>query len=457
MAFAMAVTGCVDVTVPYTSPIFPFLPGYGKADAGAPVLLKNSTWWQGLGDHTLNRVVAHGLRGNIDLAVARERVVAAQAARRGIPGATLISSSVGAQLEGNDTSAPEGTATGTTGLTWLLDPWGGRRNQIRAAEARVEVARAETDAARLLLLGTLTETYARLRHSQRSLTQNEAELRRRQSTLALTRTLVAAEAATRLEVVRSRARVAEIRAQLPALRAQITAERNALAVLLGRAPHTLPADLATALTQPGPQPRPSLSPEVGIPADLLRNRPDIRIAERSYYASVADIGVARADLYPRLSLGGTITLNALSNTREGVEYAFGPTVQFPNLPLTQARETVKASHSAARQAHGIWVSTVLTALLDVENALVEYDATTTAMGAAQEAHRLHREALGLMQEVFKAGEATLGDLIDAEEAVLSAERILTDLRLEQALRFVTLNVSLGAGNTAEPDTVVAAK
>ncbi|MFN6980187.1 MAG: TolC family protein, partial [Gemmobacter sp.] len=205
---------------------------------------------------------------------------------------------------------------------------------------------------------------------------------------------------------------------------------------------------AAGLAAGGRQPRPRLAPDVGIPADLLRNRPDIRAAERRYYAALADVGVARAALYPRLSLTGTIALTARSLGTGGADYLFGPVLAFPVLPDGSARAGVEAAHARARAAHGAWKSAVLTALVEVETALIDYRAVTAAEASAARAAGLWREALDQTRRLAAAGEATLSDLIDAEGALSAAETALTEAAWRRAAAFATLNIRLGAGHGA---------
>jgi multidrug efflux system outer membrane protein len=428
--------------------MFPFLSSYRAAPPGAPVLLKNEEWWLRLQDPTLNRLVALALQDSLTLERARERVVQARSERREVPLAATINASAGAQLEGNGDNSPDITGTGRIGPAWLLDPWGGRRAQIRAAGARIEVAGAEVNAAQLLLLLNLGNAYVDLRLQQRLLALRLQELRGREQTLETTRTMIAAGAATRLEALRAEARLEDIRADLPGLRAQIAGLKNQIAVLAGRAPGALPAGLSAALERVGAQPRPDLAPDVGIPADLLRNRPDIRIKERSYYAALADVGVARAALYPRLSLTGAITFNALERSGSGTNYYLGPSIQLPAIPGDNAYAAVDTRQSQVRQALTEWQSTVLDALLEVENALLDYTAVSGSIRAAQRAARLHGEALDLTRTVFAQQNATLTDLIEAEQARAEADRTVAETLARRARSFVALNVALGSGHAA---------
>jgi len=449
-AIAIVLGGCADQSVAYKKPTFGFLSKYAKTQSNRPVFLNNATWWNGLEDPTLNRLIELALADNLSLELARERVIEARAARDGVVGLKTVDTSAQVLVSNSDTSTASAGTGADLGLSWMLDPYGSRRNELKSATAQVEIAQAEVDAARLLVLFNTANAYASLRHAQTTLVQRRQEQTRRQNALNITRELKAAEAATELETTRSRARVQEIRSQLPDLEANITATLNEISVLIGQTPSQLPKDLKAMLHATKAQPVPHLSPDVGIPADLLRNRPDIFIAERAYYAAVADIGVARANLYPRLSLSGAISLNAFGTNTSSPEYYFGPAVQFPSLPLKPAREIVNVRHSAARQAHTLWQTTVLDAILEVENALASYKASNTSLASAQEASRLYGRALNLSNTVFKSGEATLSDLIDAQEALAQSERTLTDLRLQQALRFIALNIRLGAGHKAPP-------
>ena len=424
----------------YAGPDFPFLPGYRGAQ-GSPVLLDNLAWWTRLGDPALDRLVTRALAGTPDLAAARARVEAAMAARDGLPNAAIVSSEAALRVEGTEAGS-ERSAPLRFGLEWILDPYGVRRDRLRAAEARIDAAEAESDAARLLLLSNLATAYVDLRYEEQRLTLARRELAARQRTASLIDTLLSQGEATRLEEVRAQARIAELRADLPALQAAPEATRNEIAVLLGLAPGALPPDLGAAL-QGDSQPVPSLSPDVGIPADLLRNRPDIRVAERRYAAALAELDAAEASRYPSLSLSGAITLDLLGG---GLGYFLGPALQLPDISGNNGRGAEAQARAAVHLAHAEWQQAVLAALLEVENALLDYDAATTAAGAAQRALTLYRETVTLTRDLYEAGEVALGDLIDAELAVAEAERRLARLRRDQAQSFVALNIRLGAGH-----------
>jgi multidrug efflux system outer membrane protein len=228
----------------------------------------------------------------------------------------------------------------------------------------------------------------------------------------------------------------------------LTAPRNRASFIASRSTSGLgnsPGRLALDLDRSARQPLPRLSPQVGIPADLIRNRPDLRIDERMYYASVAETGAARADLYPRLSLGGAITVSGIDAS--GTDYAFGPTLQLPALPNSPRRAAVEAREAQARLALARWKSDVLDALLEVETALASYAGAAGTVHAARKSVALHQENIALTRELVTSEGATLRDLADAEVASTDAELALADGLRRQALAFIALNTAIGSGAT----------
>ena len=306
------------------------------------------------------------------------------------------------------------------------------------------MADAEVDAARLLLLLNIANAYVDLRYQQTSLALRRSELASRRQTLELIERLKEGNAATQVDVVKARALVSETRADIPEIKAAIAAARNEIAVLLGKVPGTLGIDLDTSTRQP----RVSLSPEVGIPADLLRNRPDIRVAERSYYAAFRDVAAARADLYPQLSLSGTITGTSLSGARS-TEYFFGPALTFPILPNTARSARVDQRESLVRQTHTQWKLTVLEAIRDVETSLADYGAALSAQRAAEETVQLYKEVVTLTRQIVTRDGATIRDLIEAEQNVANANTTLAETLRRVGRGFVGLNVNLGSGHAVE--------
>lgn len=433
--------GCSDE--PYKAPFFPFKSSYNHSSERASILLSNAGWWKAFDDTTLNALVENALADNLNLEIAKERVIEAAAIQRSVPQSALLSPSIRAGRGRDTTGATQTTAEATLGFEWIFDIYGGRRAQIDAAGARIEIADAEVDAARLLLLLNVANTYIDLRFQQASLQLRRSELASRRKTLELIERLQKGEAAIEVDVVKARALVSETQVDIPEIEAAIKAAKNEIAVLLGKAPGGLNINLESGVGQP----RVSLSPEVGIPADLLRHRPDVRVAERNYYASFREIAGARADLYPRLSLSGTITRSSLSGSK-GAEYFFGPTLTLPVLPTNARRAAVEQRQSRVRQAYTEWQLTVLAAIKDVETALVKYSASLESQRASQRTVRFYEEVATLTRKIVAGDGGTIQDLIAAEQNVSAANTVLANTLRRVSRSFVELNVSLGSGHAA---------
>lgn len=442
ISLAAALAAC-DRGDGYKAPYFPFLGSYSGRQA-APVLLSNAEWWQGFQDPVLDQLVTQALAENLSIASAKERVIQARAPERGIPGTAALSSSVAGLQQGDTGGSTVSSAQGDLGFSWMLDPYGERRARKASAAARVEATDAEADAARLLVLYNLCNAYVELRYQQRSLALRQQEIANRRSTLSLAQSLFETSSGTKLDVTRTEAELAQAQADLPLIEAAIRVQQNQIAVLTGRQPGSDGPERTPGKGMPLAR----MSADIGIPADLLRNRPDIRIAERLYYAAVNEVDVAEADLYPRLSLTGAISLTALRKGGTSRDYYFGPTLTLPSFPTTGARAGVDAARSAARQAHIDWKASVLTALMEVENALVEYEGSRRARTATDRSLTLYRQAQGMTRDLVKSGGATVGELIDADQSVTSAANAQARTQRQQALDFIALNVRLGSGSAA---------
>lgn len=435
-------------------PAFPFAPGWSSASAklaqGAPRLMDNPRWWQGLQDPVLDGLVARALTGNPDLAAARARAQAAARSTASVPGAFGLSGGISAEGLGGSQATTDGLAAGDLGLEILFDPGRGREASRAAAAAAAGEATAAAAGARLFLIGEMADAYLSLRHGQRRLALAQADAGRQRQTLELARSLLSSGEGMRIETLRSEARLASLQAEMPGLEAAVAKDLARLAILAGDAPGALPPNLMAALIQSRPQPRAKLAPDPGIPADLLRNRPDIHAAEARYDAARAALGQARAALYPRLSLSGTIEAEqrvlAGASAGGGGLISIGPNLRLPALLQAPARAGVDAAVARIDAAYAEWTSAVLKALYEVEAALLDYRAATRAEVAANRAVNLHEEVRKLTRDAAAAGEATLSDLIAVEDALAAAEVAQANARRDRASSFVVLNIRLGAGS-----------
>ena len=437
VGFALA--GCNTSDAVYKAPWYPFQAQFVGGNAGAAVLVDNAAWWRDLRSPALDQLIEIALADSPSLELARERVIEARANFDAVPSNVELSGTLRGRRSGGSDGGFTDVGDSTAQFDWLLDPWGKRKAQLRGAAARIEAVDAERDAAQLLLIDNISQSYVELRYQQRLLAVRKQELEGRRQTLDLVERLLAGGSLTRIDLVAAQARLAETEATIPAIQTAVRVRKYELAVLAGRSPGTLGVNLDSGARQPIPR----VSPKVSIPSDLVRNRPDLKIAERLYYASLADTDAARADLYPTLSLSGTISYSPLDGGSSG--YFFGPTLQLPALPDSPRKAVVAARESSARQAMTSWKADVLNALLEVETALANYAGASSSVAAAEKTVRIYDESERLTRNLVAGQGATLRDLIDAEVGSATSELELAANRRLLGRAYVDLNVALGGG------------
>lgn len=409
-------------------------PNLAPVPAPGPEL---AAWWQGFRDPVLDRLVAEGLAGSVSLAEAGARLREAEAlARRA---GNRIAGNAGASVE-----TGEGTDTASGSLSLSLDPFGSRRRGAEAALARLQAARYGVQDARLQLLSALAQTYVELRFLQASLAEQQADLASRRRTEADIGRLLERGAATQLDLIRARALVAETQTIIPTLQARIAQAGYRLATLLGTPAGALGIDL-----RGGRQPVPAETRAIGIPADLVRRRPDIAQAERLYAAALSEVSAAMAARYPSLSLSGQIVAPIQGAGGSASSLTAGLVLPLFNQPGLAAE--VDAARARADQAYQQWRGAVLTAVEEVETALAAIDGSRRAVASASRVIALNTEALDLSRRLLDgSGEITVLDLLDRERAVADARSSLSQARRDYALNVIDLYVALGLGAGAAP-------
>lgn len=214
----------------------------------------------------------------------------------------------------------------------------------------------------------------------------------------------------------------------------------------------LPAAMEHRLDRGGPIPYPRVAVGAGIPADLLRNRPDIRTAETKLAAATAQIGVGVAELYPSLTLSGLVSTVASTAAKLGtagtVSWSFGPTIDIVIFDGGQRRAQVGVYRSQARQRYLAWKSTVLNAVADVEKALAAYVHEQRRKAALEKSVEQYAIATRLTEQRYREGSGDFLDLLEARRSLYSARDALAQSEVEVAVNYVALNVALGGGWSA---------
>ncbi|MCM2294722.1 efflux transporter outer membrane subunit [Allorhizobium sp. BGMRC 0089] len=448
--FAMLLlSGCVmgpDHTPPLTALPAKFKEGGAKSDGD----ISTVQWWRAFHDAQLNKYVDQGIDQNLNVLQAMEKIEQSKASvitagAGGLPSLTASASQTLSKTNGGYNSTAEASdSSGKLAVSWLLDLWGQYRRAKESATANLEAAYASADTARLTFISDLTTAYINARYYQQQIAIANEAIKSRKETLALTKLQLEAGAASRLDVVQSEGLVNSQIATLPSYEASFYSYAYQISYLLG-----LPAsDLINELKKPEPQPVARGKVLSGIPADLIRNRPDIRQAERTLAAAVYSIGEAKAQLFPSLTLSGSIApgyTHTSSSSGTANTWSFGPSLNLPIFDGGTLRANVKSAQSVAREDYLAWKQTVLNAVQEVESALAAYNRDARAVAANREYVKNYREALELSTASYKNGASSLLDVLDAQRNLTSAESSLAQSIQTMANDFVTLNVAMGGG------------
>lgn len=415
-------------------------------------------WWRDLGDPELTRLVESALSDNLSVRQAIERVAEARARRQTVradyfPNATA-ESSANIQRQSANANPAIGNIPGLSrnqeiyetgfSLSWEIDLFGRTRRAVEASDAQIDAARADANGARLSVATETARTYLEMRGYQAELAARKDAIDAARQTLSLVETQFEAGEVARVAVVQARVELRQLEADLPGLRANVRANALALGVLTGRLPETEIALEATDVDRIELMPVP-----VGQRADILRRRPDIAAAERRLASETAEIGIATAELFPRLSIsafGGFQSL-AIDTLFESESQSFSviPFLSWRIFDGGRVRAEIRLAEAEARRAALAYEETVLNALGEAEEALARYDLGLETMDLRRDAVEASRENFELAQLRYRAGDISLLELFDAERRLRDAERAETIAYRRAAAGLVALYGALGGG------------
>jgi NodT family efflux transporter outer membrane factor (OMF) lipoprotein len=451
-ACALAVAGCAAVGPEYAPPQVDVPPAWERAGGIASRESEDlSAWWERLQDPALSGLMQEALAGSLELRSARARLRQARALRAAAGAErfpTVTASSAASRSKGSrEVGSGRTIELYSAGFdaSWEPDVFGGVRRGIEAAQAELEASEASLQNTRVSLVAEVALNYVEVRAFQARLAIARTSLESQAETFQLTDWRAQAGLAGALDVEQARTQLEQTRAQVPVLETSLAQAEHRLAVLLGRSPGALRERLAVR----GPIPVPPQQVAVGIPADTLRQRPDVRAAERALAAETARIGQAQAARYPSFRLSGSIGLEALTASALGASgaaaSALAASVATTIFDAGRLRQQVEAQSAVAEQALASYEAAILTALEDVENALVFLANTgqrAAALGAAAEAAR---NAELLARQRYQSGLTDFLTLLDTQRTLLSIEDNLAATQAERASALIQLYKALGGG------------
>lgn len=452
MITAVLLSGCV-VGPDYRTPVLPMPANWsGEKPTKSVQPAQLSQWWQRLRDPQLNTLVEEAVAGNLDVATAKAKIREARASYRQSAGTLLPSVDGSGSVTRNKSAA---TTSGTNSIyteyqagfdaSWELDLFGANRRGVEAARYGVDAAQEELRSTLLTLVGDVASYYTQARGYQARIALARRSAVSQRQTAELTRTMLLAGSATAADVAKAMGQAASTEAAVPTLEASYAEAVHRLSVLTGRPP----AALAERLKRSKPIPSPRLPMPTGLPADILLSRPDVRMAERQYAQYTAKVGQAEAARYPSVSLTGNISTAALNlgdlGKNSSIGWSFGPTLSVPLFNAGQLQAAADVARAQRDQYFIAYRSSVLTALEDVENALVLMAQERIRISKLAASAKSYGEAANLEGTLYKAGETSLLDVLDAQRSLYSAEDSLLQSRVLLATNYIALNKALGGG------------
>lgn len=417
------------------------------ASFASPSPAQLTNWWNRFNDPTLTWLVQEAFQTNLDLQLAQSRLRQARASRGIVAGPlypAVNANGTYTRTWSINTISNNYFAAGLDSV-WELDIWGGTRRNIESANANILAAAESVHDAQVTLGAEIALDYIQLRADQEQIEIAANNLKSEQRTASLTRQRLAAGFVSALDVANAEAQAATTASAIPVLETAARQNIYALSVLLNR----LPGDLVEQLSRNGPVPLTPPEVPVGLPSDLLRRRPDIRVAEAQWHAATAQIGVAKSDLFPQFSLTGGVNYQSdLARTLFAGSsrlWTVGPTVNWPIFQGGSILANVRLQKALTQQAGIVYRQTVLEALEEVENALIAFSKEWDHRQALNEAVTQNRKAVDLSMQLYTQGATDFLSVLDAQRSLYVSENALSQSKATISTDLVALYKALGGG------------
>jgi outer membrane protein, multidrug efflux system len=475
LAISLALAGCTTVGPDYQRPAQALDASFIGAGASAinaqPTTADIATFWRGFGDAKLNALIERAVAANGDVRLAQARLQEARASQdeadaASRPGVGVDTSATRAirpitQQPGTSRSARTGNTFDASFLaSWEIDLFGRLRRGSEAAAALTAAGQASVHAAQTSVAAEVARNYLELRGLQQRLQVTEASLVNQRESLRITQARVDAGRNTQLDLARANTLVAGTEAALPALQTAVERSIFRLATLTAQPPRALLVELSSAAPLPGLPVTDLARLPAGTPEQWLQRRPDLVAAERQLAASTAFIGVARSELYPRLSLSGLLGLNAATASNlgksESARYSLGAGLIWTPFDLGSIRSRIRGSEARAQQSLASFEQAVAVALEETEGAFSNFSRSAQRAEKLELAARSAEEAAGLARARYEAGVTDFLAVLDAEREALNNRDQLVQAQVGTATALVAVYRALGGGWAAPQATAASA-
>ena len=457
LGLVTALGGCTVVGSKYVKPSAVVNPGWNAQDPHLTGTAPDSAWWRAFNDPVLDHLIDLALHQNLPLQRAGLRIAESRA---------QLALAVGAKWPQVQAVFADVTAVGVSesaannvpnlrrnfwdfqvgfDAAWELDFWGRFKNLERAEGAHYAATLADYDDALVTLTAEVARTYALIRTFEVLLDQARQNVSLQEEGFRISDSRFRHGATSELDVTQARTLLDSTRATIPQLELGLRQAQNALATLLGQPPGTVEELLRGSAGIPAAPAEIAVS----VPAELLRRRPDIRAAEYSTLEQSARIGVATADLYPRLSLAGTLGVRAADGSggfgAESFFYAIGPRLWLPIFDYGRTRNRIRIEDARFQQSLVVYQDTVLRAAQEVEDGLTGYLKSREAAVFSENAAASARRSADIAFTQYREGAVDFQRVLDALRSLLQEENALAETRSAIATELISLYKALGGG------------
>ena len=411
-----------------------------------------AAWWRIFDDPVLTSLMERAFKTNYDILEAEEALNAARAAAGVSQSSIFPTLDLGADItdsaKGMGNSSKVSFGAGAT-ASWELDVFGGTRRGIEGKLAKYRSALADKLAVKIEIAASVAQNYFEYRASQQELEITKRNLEAQRDTYNTTKRLSSGGFNADLDVVRAMAQVANTSARIPQVEAQTVKYRHAIEFLLGLKSGALKAELEPVRDLPELE---KFIP-LGVPAQLVKRRPDVLVAQHDMHSAVAAIGETKADFFPRFYVSGDISYSApevggMFDKPYG-NWSAGPSVKWNVFQAGKTYFGVKQREAEARRAGIEWQRTVSNAICEVENALVDAAKERERISMINEAVESQKKAFEYSSELFRGGEIEFIDLLDTQRNMLSTQLTQLSSRKLFIIDVIALYKALGGGWSAE--------
>ena len=457
---AVAVTACT-VGPDYEPPETPMPEGWAEPVASpvVPDAFAGAAWWEVLQDERMTQLISRAVEGNLSLAGAVARIEQSRAIRRQVAATNYpdVDGTASFQRTGVSQNAsvfpvPDmSTYNVGVDMVWEIDLFGRIRRSVESADAQLESSIEDYRDLLTVLQAEVGVTYVQLRTLQRRLDLLQDNVVLQESSRDLARARFETGLSPELDVFQAESNLASTQAQLPGIKLEISRAMHRLAVLVGEHAGALRAELAVATPLP-------LLPEnvaIGIPAELLRRRPDIRRAERQLAAQHARIGAAEAALYPIFNISGALGLSAMQVDRlwrrDNSTFSIVPGMRWNLFDFGRVRGAVAEERALTEQAYLAYDNTVLLAIEEAENAIAAFLRERERRAALERVVSASRRSAELAQELYKEDLSDFQNVLDAQRTLFNAQDGLAESEGACVGALISLFRALGGGWQPEVD------